>query len=130
MKITENEVKVVKHQSVIAPLLLLLFFLFVTVGECVVIPSSTPANLLSTRRYGLKLTGCCLRLQKMPLRAKRGRMMEQRLTSSDKSEKAKTLSERWEGEVAEAGKNKLLLCPLSLSLMLRVVWVEQQLTWL
>lgn len=32
MKITENEVEVVKHQSVIAPLLLLLLFLFAAVG--------------------------------------------------------------------------------------------------
>lgn len=55
-------------------------------------------------------------------------MIERRLTSNDKGEK--TLRGRREGEVAEKGTSKLLLCPFSLSLMLRVAWVEQRLTWL
>lgn len=75
MKITENEVEVVKHQSVIVPLLL---FLFAALGRTLFFfPSSSPASPLSARRYELKLTGCCLRLQKKkknpPLRFARRR---------------------------------------------------------
>lgn len=60
MKITENEVEVAKHQSVIAAIVVVILLLFCL---CVVILSSEPAVLLSARRYGLKLTGCCFRLQ-------------------------------------------------------------------
>lgn len=90
MKITGNNVKVVKRQSIIAPIVVVVLIFFCGGGVCVVVPSSVPAVLLRTRRYGPKLTGCCFRLQKMlPLRGAQrgGRMIGRRLTSSDKSEK-------------------------------------------
>lgn len=92
MKITENEVEVAKHQSVIVPIVFV-FLLFVCGnGVRVVILSSAPPVLLRRRRYALKLRGCCFRLQKMqPLLCEQsgGRMIGRRLTSSDKSEKQK-----------------------------------------
>lgn len=45
MKITGNEVEVAKHQSVIAPIVVVVvLFLFAAVGQRVVVPSSTPAK--------------------------------------------------------------------------------------
>lgn len=129
MKITENEVEVVKHQSVNAPLLLLLLFGRGS-GVCVVtvINACKPTQINKT---GAKTNGMLFQTSKktLPLRCAqiRPRMMEGRLTSSDESNKH---CARWEGKVAETRKHKLLLCPLSSSLMLRVVWVQPQPTCL
>lgn len=66
MKITENEVEVVKHQSVIAPLLLLLWLLllFATVGRALLFRHRRPRSCEAREDAGLKLTGCCFELQK------------------------------------------------------------------
>lgn len=63
MKITENEVEVAKHQSVIVPIVVLLLFVCGD-GVRVVIPSSAPPVLLRRRRYGVKLRGCCFQTSK------------------------------------------------------------------
>lgn len=53
MKITENEVEVVKHQSVIAPLLmLLLLFVFATVGRAVLFHHRHPQACLTQEDMG------------------------------------------------------------------------------
>lgn len=89
MKITENEVEVVKHQSVNAPLLLLLLFGRGS-GVCVVtvINACKPTQINKT---GAKTNGMLFQTSKktLPLRCAqiRPRMMEGRLTSSDESNK-------------------------------------------
>lgn len=47
------------------PIVVVVSLLLCSSGVCVVIPSSAPAVLLSTTRYGLSLKGCCFRLQKV-----------------------------------------------------------------
>lgn len=66
MKITENEVEVAEHRSVIAPLLL--FFLFMAGGRALFFSAiGAPRACLAQEDMGLKLTGCCFSLQKTTL---------------------------------------------------------------
>lgn len=122
MKITKKEVEVVKHRSIIACWFCLLrrdVFPFVN------------ALQWSSRQYKLNMTGCSLKKEKKKLlcvarrEKKCQKKIKWRVMSIHKSRKQYA-----EEEGQKLQKQKLLLCPGSLLLMLRAACIKQQLTWL
>lgn len=69
MKITLNEVEVVKHQSVIAPIVVVVVLFCLRPARRYSVTTAARQSRSAASRHGRRLTGCCCRLQKLlPLR--------------------------------------------------------------